>query len=79
MANNAQQTSAKIIAIMNNKGGHRKTSSATNLAVDFARAGKRTLLMDSDQQANTTEVTANGKNTIPCMVRQFAISTATLV
>ncbi|MDO6168635.1 ParA family protein [Enterobacter hormaechei] len=61
MANNAQKTPAKIIAIMNNKGGPGKTSSATNLAVHYARAGKRTLLMDSDQQANTTEVTANGK------------------
>lgn len=61
MANNVQQTPAKIIAIMNNKGGPGKTSSATNLAVHYARSGKRTLLMDSDQQANTTEVTANGK------------------
>lgn len=61
MANNAQKTPAKIIAIMNNKGGPGKTSSATNLAVYYSRAGKRTLLMDSDQQANTTEVTANGK------------------
>ena len=52
---------ALIIAIMNNKGGPGKTSSATNLAVHYARAGKRTLLVDSDQQANTTEVTANGK------------------
>lgn len=61
MTNNVQQKSAKIIAIMNNKGGPGKTSSATNLAVHYARSGKRTLLMDSDQQANTTEVTANGK------------------
>ncbi|KUQ84833.1 MULTISPECIES: ParA family protein [Enterobacter cloacae complex] len=61
MTNNVQKKSAKIIAIMNNKGGPGKTSSATNLAVHYARAGKRTLLMDSDQQANTTEVAANGK------------------
>lgn len=61
MTNTVQNTSAKIIAIMNNKGGPGKTSSATNLAVQYTRAGKRTLLIDSDQQANTTEVTANGK------------------
>ncbi|WNJ82221.1 ParA family protein (plasmid) [Cedecea neteri] len=61
MTNTVQKTSAKIIAIMNNKGGPGKTSSATNLAVQYARAGRRTLLIDSDQQANTTEVTANGK------------------
>ncbi|HHH4159921.1 ParA family protein [Enterobacter cloacae] len=61
MMNTLQERSATIIAIMNNKGGPGKTSSATNLAVHYARSGKRTLLIDSDQQANTTEVTANGK------------------
>ncbi|EJG2388750.1 ParA family protein [Kluyvera ascorbata] len=61
MTNKLQVNSARIIAIMNNKGGPGKTSSATNLAVHYARSGKRTLLMDSDQQANTTEVAANGK------------------
>lgn len=67
-----QEKSARIVAIMNNKGGPGKTSSATNLAVHFARTGKRTLLIDSDQQANTTEVTANGKSIIPCTALQFA-------
>lgn len=61
MMSKLQEKSARIVAIMNNKGGPGKTSSATNLAVHFARTGKRTLLIDSDQQANTTEVTANGK------------------
>ncbi|HAS1372387.1 TPA: AAA family ATPase, partial [Enterobacter hormaechei] len=61
MMNKLQERYARIIAIMNNKGGPGKTSSATNLAVHYARSGKRTLLIDSDQQANTTEVTANGK------------------
>ncbi|EDV0263688.1 ParA family protein [Salmonella enterica subsp. salamae] len=61
MTNASNSLSALIIAIMNNKGGPGKTSSATNLSVHLARAGKRTLLVDSDQQANTTEVTANGK------------------
>ncbi|EAM8425434.1 ParA family protein [Salmonella enterica] len=61
MKNALSSLAALIIAIMNNKGGPGKTSSATNLAVHLARAGKRTLLVDSDQQANTTEVTANGK------------------
>lgn len=78
MMNKLQERYARIIAIMNNKGGPGKTSSATNLAVHYARSGKRTLLIDSDQQANTTEVTANGKSTIPCMVQLFAISTAIL-
>lgn len=53
--------STKIIAIMNNKGGPGKTSTATNLAVTLALSGKRVLAIDSDQQANSTEVLANGK------------------
>ena len=61
MAGKAPSSGAKIYAIMNNKGGPGKTSTATNLAVTLARAGNRVLLVDSDQQANSTEVLANGK------------------
>lgn len=52
---------ARIIAIMNNKGGAGKTSTITNLAISLAHAGRRVLLIDGDQQANSTEVMANGK------------------
>ena len=54
-------TLASIIAIMNNKGGAGKTSTITNLAMSLAHAGRRVLLIDGDQQANSTEVMANGK------------------
>ncbi|HGM6668051.1 ParA family protein [Serratia marcescens] len=54
-------TVASIIAIMNNKGGAGKTSTITNLAMTLAQAGRRVLLIDGDQQANSTEVMANGK------------------
>ncbi|WP_445445397.1 ParA family protein [Citrobacter portucalensis] len=54
-------TMARIIAIMNNKGGAGKTSTITNLAMSLAHAGRRVLLIDGDQQANSTEVMANGK------------------
>lgn len=54
-------TKAKIVAIMNNKGGAGKTSTITNLAMTLAQAGRRVLLIDGDQQANSTEVMANGK------------------
>lgn len=56
-----QNTPAKIIAIMNNKGGAGKTSTITNLAVTLANAGCRVLLVDGDQQANSTEVLASGR------------------
>lgn len=52
---------AKIIATTNNKGGSGKTSTDTNLAFELAKQGKRTLLIDSDQQANATEVLARGR------------------
>lgn len=61
MAGQKSESGAKIYAVMNNKGGPGKTSTATNLAVTLARSGNKVLLVDSDQQANSTEVLANGK------------------
>ncbi|QEM94357.1 ParA family protein (plasmid) [Kosakonia radicincitans] len=52
---------ATIFAVMNNKGGAGKTSTATNLAVAMAQSGRKGLLIDSDQQANATEVLAHGR------------------
>ena len=67
---------AKIIAVVNQKGGVGKTTTTVNITAALHALGKRVLLCDFDPQANATSGMGVDKNTASPNVYDLLVSDA---
>ena len=70
---------AKIIAVLNQKGGVGKTTTTINVGAYLARHGQRVLVVDLDPQGNATsglglELSPEGQGTYQVMLGQAIAS-----
>jgi chromosome partitioning protein len=69
---------ATVIAVVNQKGGVGKTTTAVNLAASLAAAEQRTLLVDLDPQGNASSGVGVSPRTVENSVYDALIGRATL-
>jgi chromosome partitioning protein len=69
---------ARVLAVVNQKGGVGKTTTSVNLAAALAHAGKRVLLVDLDPQGNATMGSGIDKRTLQRTVYHVLVGLADL-
>src|SRR5215813_976626 len=72
------QRAPRVMAVVNQKGGVGKTTTAVNLAASVAAAEKKTLLLDMDPQGNASSGVGVRPRTVERSVYDVLIGRATL-
>jgi len=73
-----KKTASKVIAVVNQKGGVGKTTTAVNLAASVAAAERKTLLLDLDPQGNASSGVGIRPRTVERSIYDVIIGRATL-
>ena len=66
----------RVIAVTNQKGGVGKTTTAINLSASLATNGKKVLVIDADQQGNTTSGLGLDKNNLELTIYNMFLGEA---
>src|SRR5690349_3883192 len=73
-----RDVSARVLAVVNQKGGVGKTTTSVNLAAALAQSGSRVLLVDLDPQGNATMGSGIDKRTLARTVYHVLLGLAEL-